>query len=239
MQTNSAIHTHGLTKHYGNRPVLRDIDLELPWGEVLSLFGPNGAGKTTLVRLLAGLARPTDGSIRIAGLNPEPRGIDVRRLLGVVTHQTFLYDELTARENLRFYARMYGLDSADERIEEVSATLGSTSYLDARVRTLSNGMQKRVSLARAVLHRPRLLIFDEPEAGLDQEALELLQALLEAHRAEGGSAVVTTHNVERGLSIADRVIILANGRISYDEPSGALEPVSFRDTYRERTGVQL
>jgi heme exporter protein A len=239
VQTNSAIHTHGLTKHYGNRPVLRDIDLELPWGEVLSLFGPNGAGKTTLVRLLAGLARPTDGSIRIAGLNPEPRGIDVRRLLGVVTHQTFLYDELTARENLRFYARMYGLDSADERIEEVSATLGSTSYLDARVRTLSNGMQKRVSLARAVLHRPRLLIFDEPEAGLDQEALELLQALLEAHRAEGGSAVVTTHNVERGLSIADRVIILANGRISYDEPSGALEPVSFRDTYRERTGVQL
>ena len=239
MQTNSAIHTHGLTKYYGNRPVLLDIDLELPWGEVLSLFGPNGAGKTTLVRLLAGLARPTDGSIRIAGLNPEPRGIDVRRLLGVVTHQTFLYDELTARENLRFYARMYGLDSADERIEEVSATLGSTSYLDARVRTLSNGMQKRVSLARAVLHRPRLLIFDEPEAGLDQEALELLQALLEAHRAEGGSAVVTTHNVERGLSIADRVIILANGRISYDEPSGALEPVSFRDTYRERTGVQL
>jgi heme ABC exporter ATP-binding subunit CcmA len=239
VQTNSAIHTHGLTKHYGNRPVLRDIDLELPWGEVLSLFGPNGAGKTTLVRLLAGLARPTDGSIRIAGLNPERRGIDVRRLLGVVTHQTFLYDELTARENLRFYARMYGLDSADERIEEVSATLGSTSYLDARVRTLSNGMQKRVSLARAVLHRPRLLIFDEPEAGLDQEALELVQALLEAHRAEGGSAVVTTHNVERGLSIADRVIILANGRISYDEPSGALEPVSFRDTYRERTGVQL
>jgi heme ABC exporter ATP-binding subunit CcmA len=239
VQTNSAIYTHGLTKHYGNRPVLSDIDLELPWGEVLSLFGPNGAGKTTLVRLLAGLARPTDGSIRIAGLNPEPRGIDVRRLLGVVTHQTFLYDELTARENLRFYARMYGLDNADERIEEVSATLGSTSYLDARVRTLSNGMQKRVSLARAVLHRPRLLIFDEPEAGLDQEALELLQALLEAHRAEGGSAVVTTHNVERGLSIADRVIILANGRISYDEPSGALEPVSFRDTYRERTGVQL
>ena len=239
MQTNSAIHTQGLTKHYGNRPVLRDIDLELPWGEVLSLFGPNGAGKTTLVRLLAGLARPTDGSIRIAGLNPERRGIDVRRLLGVVTHQTFLYDELTARENLRFYARMYGLDSADERIEEVSATLGSTSYLDARVRTLSNGMQKRVSLARAVLHRPRLLIFDEPEAGLDQEALELVQALLEAHRAVGGSAVVTTHNVERGLSIADRVIILANGRISYDEPSGALEPVSFRDTYKERTGVQL
>ena len=239
VQTNSAIHTHGLTKHYGSRPVLRDIDLELPWGEVLSLFGPNGAGKTTLVRLLAGLARPTGGSIRIAGLDPERRGIEVRRLLGVVTHQTFLYDELTARENLRFYARMYGLDGVDERIEEVSAAFGSMSYLDARVRTLSNGMQKRVSLARAVLHRPRLLIFDEPEAGLDQEALELVQALLEAHRAEGGSAVVTTHNVERGLSIADRVIILANGRISYDEPSGTLEPVSFRDTYRERTGVQL
>ena len=239
MQTNSAIHVHGLTKHYGNRAVLRDVDLEVPWGAVLSLFGPNGAGKTTLVRLLAGLARATSGSIHINGLDPERKGVAVRRLLGVVTHQTFLYDELTAQENLRFYARMYGLGVADDRIEEVAATLGITTYLGARVRTLSNGMQKRVSLARAVLHRPPLLIFDEPEAGLDQEALGLVEALLEAHRAEGGSAVVTTHNVERGLSIADRVIILSNGRISYNEEARAIEAVSFRETYRERTGVQL
>jgi heme exporter protein A len=157
----------------------------------------------------------------------------------VVTHQTFLYDELTAQENLRFYARMYGLGNADDRIEEVATTLGITSYLNARVRTLSNGMQKRVSLARAVLHRPRLLIFDEPEAGLDQEALGLVETLLDAHRLEGGSAVVTTHNVERGLSIADRVIILSNGRISYDEGARDIEAISFRETYRDRTGVQL
>jgi heme ABC exporter ATP-binding subunit CcmA len=239
VQTNSAIHVHGLLKHYGNRPVLRGIDLELPWGEVLSLFGPNGAGKTTLVRLLAGLTRSTSGSIRIGGLDPERKGLEVRRLLGVVTHQTFLYDELTAQENLRFYARMYGLGNADDRIEEVATTLGITSYLNARVRTLSNGMQKRVSLARAVLHRPRLLIFDEPEAGLDQEALGLVETLLDAHRLEGGSAVVTTHNVERGLSIADRVIILSNGRISYDEGARDIEAISFRETYRDRTGVQL
>ena len=239
MQTNLAIHTQGLAKRYGNRPVLRNIDLDLPWGEVLSLFGPNGAGKTTLVRLLAGLVRATSGSIRIGGIDPERKGVDVRCMMGVLTHQTFLYDELTARENLRFYARMYALTNVDERIEEVSATLGSTSYLDVRVRTLSNGMQKRVSLARAVLHRPRLLIFDEPEAGLDQEGLELIEALLAVHRSEGGSAVVTTHNVERGLSIADRVIILSSGRISYDEEVGALETISFRETYRERTGVQL
>jgi heme exporter protein A len=157
----------------------------------------------------------------------------------VVTHQTFLYDELTAQENLRFYARMYGLGNANNRIEEVATMLGITTYLSARVRTLSNGMQKRVSLARAVLHRPRLLIFDEPEAGLDQEALGLVETLLEAHRLEGGSAVVTTHNVERGLSIADRVIILSNGRISYDEESRDIEATSFRETYRDRTGVQL
>lgn len=219
--------------------MLRGIDLELPWGEVLSLFGPNGAGKTTLVRLLAGLTRSTSGSIRIGGLDPERKGLEVRRLLGVVTHQTFLYDELTAQENLRFYARMYGLGNADDRIEEVATTLGITSYLNARVRTLSNGMQKRVSLARAVLHRPRLLIFDEPEAGLDQEALGLVETLLDAHRLEGGSAVVTTHNVERGLSIADRVIILSNGRISYDEGARDIEAISFRETYRDRTGVQL
>ena len=239
MQMNLAIQIQGLMKRYGNRPVLRNIDLELPWGEVLSLFGPNGAGKTTMIRLLAGLARATTGSISIGGIDPERNGVDVRRMLGVVTHQTFLYDELTARENLLFYARMYALTNIDERIEEVSTTLGSTSYLDTRVRTLSNGMQKRVSLARAVLHRPRLLILDEPEAGLDQEGLELVEVLLAAHKAEGGSAIVTTHNVERGLSIADRVIILSSGRISYDEDASSLEAKSFREAYRERTGVQL
>ena len=239
MQMNLAIHTQGLMKRYGNRPVLRNIDLDLPWGEVLSLFGPNGAGKTTMIRLLAGLTRATTGSIRIGGIDLERNGVDVRRMLGVVTHQTFLYDELTARENLLFYARMYALTNINERIEKVSATLGSTSYLDTRVRTLSNGMQKRVSLARAVLHRPRLLILDEPEAGLDQEGLELVEALLATHKADGGSAIVTTHNVERGLGIADRVIILSSGRISYDEDASSLEANSFREAYKERTGVQL
>ena len=238
MQTTSAINIQGLTKYHGNRPALRGLDLELRWGEVLSVFGPNGSGKTTLVKLVAGLSRATSGSIRIAGLNPEKSGSGVRLLLGVVTHQTFLYDDLTVLENLRFHARMYGIGDMDARIEEVSNTLDITSYLDARVRTLSNGMQKRVSLTRAMLHHPRLLIFDEPEAGLDQEALSLVSALLETHRSQGGTAIVTTHDVERGISLADRVIILSKGRKSYDTDGRSVEPTIFRETYRKQTGVQ-
>ena len=126
----------------------------------------------------------------------------------------------------------------DALIEEVSNTLDITSYLNARVRTLSNGMQKRVSLTRAMLHHPRLLIFDEPEAGLDQEALSLVSALLETHRSQGGTAIVTTHDVERGISLADRVIILSKGRKSYDTDSRSVDPTIFRETYRKQTGVQ-
>ena len=238
MQATSAIYTRGLTKYHGNRLALRDLDLDSPWGQVLSVFGPNGSGKTTLVRTLSGLSRATSGSIRIAGLNPETNGAAVRQILGVLTHKTFLYDDLTVMENLRFHARMFGVDDLDARIEEVCAILDITSYLNARVRTLSNGMQKRVSLTRAFIHHPRLLILDEPEAGLDQEALNLVGNLLETHRSQGGTAIVTTHNVEWGISYADRVIILSKGRVSYDAHADVLDSNAFRETYRRQTGAQ-
>ena len=235
-----AISAAGLTKRFGARPVLRSLDLELGWGSVLTLFGPNGAGKTTLLRTLAGLARPSGGLLRIAGLDVARRRADVRHLVGVVVHQTFLYDDLTVAENLRFYARMYGLGSSGaERASAAAEEMGIGAIMAARVRTLSNGMQKRAALARAVMHRPPLLLLDEPEAGLDQSAMAALEGLLHRHREAGGSAIVTTHSVEQGLRIADRAAILHNGRLSYDAPADASDADGFRRTYAEHTGAQL
>lgn len=233
-----ALSAGGLTKRFGNRPVLQGIDLEMGWGSVLTLYGANGAGKTTLLRTIAGLTQQSAGSLSVAGLDAGQRRADVRRLVGVVMHETFLYHDLTVAENLRFYGRLYGLGAASrERAMETAQGLGVGAAMDARVRTLSNGMQKRVALARAVLHRPPLLLLDEPETGLDQSAMAALEALLARHRHAGGSAVVTTHSVELGLRVADRAAILHNGRIVYDAPN-AMDAAGFRRLYAELTGAE-
>ena len=235
-----AIRADALSKGYGARPVLRELGMELGWGTTLTVFGPNGAGKTTLLRTLAGLSQPSSGALHIAGYDARRRRERVRRLVGVVLHQTFLYDDLTLGENLRFYARIYGLGAgAAQRAAEAAETLGIERLLDARVRTLSNGMQKRAALARAILHRPPLLLLDEPEAGLDQPALAALESLLSWHRAAGGSAIVTTHGVDLGLRIADRAAILHSGRIGYDAPADATGAEAFRALYAGLTGGPL
>lgn len=219
--------------------MLRGLDLTVSWGEVLSIFGPNGCGKTTLIKLLATLARPGAGQVRIAGWAVSQDGPALRRAIGVVTHQTFLYDDLTAFENLLFTCRMFGLAGAPQRILAVAGRMGVEGYLGSRIRTLSHGTQKRISIARALLHEPLLLLLDEPESGLDQEALGLLDQVLAQHRAQGGAAILTTHNVERGLALGSRVAILWNGRIAYLEERAALDAAAFRQTYARLTGVKV
>ena len=227
-RTDLAIDVRGLSKSYGRTQVLRDLDLQVPWGQTLTVLGPNGSGKTTLIKALATLAKPDSGEIRIAGLSTRRNGVRVRRSIGVVTHEPLLYDGLTGAENLRFFAKMFALGHIDERIGQVAAQMGITDRLDVRVGTLSHGMRRRFSIARALLHSPRVLIMDEPESGLDQQALSLLEALiLDGHRTDR-TILMTTHNFERGVALADRIAILSRGRIAYE---GTPDTYSTRDAY--------
>ena len=181
-----AIRAEGLSKAYGRTPVLRGLSLEAGWGETLSVVGPNGAGKTTLIRVLAGLTRPDEGSVEIAGLPLDRMGRLARRVVGTVTHEPLLYDGLTVRENLRFTGRMFSLDRLDPRVELAADRMGVRPRLDERVGTLSHGLRKRVSIARALLHEPSILLMDEPETGLDRHALGLLESVVGEVTAIGG-----------------------------------------------------
>ena len=214
-----AISAVGLRKDYGDRSVLRGVDVSVPWGQTAVLFGPNGAGKTTLLRILVGLARPDVGEIQIAGLRMRRSGGRARNLVGFVGHQTLLYSDLTCRENLSFYARLYGVGRPADRIDRVLAQLNLADRADRRVRTLSHGMQKRLSVARAILHEPAVLLLDEPESGLDTDSVASLGELLTDWSASGKTALLTTHSAEIGRAWADRVFRLERGRLAEEMPS--------------------
>ena len=226
-----AIQIKGLSKAFGRATVLRDLDLEVPWGEVLTILGPNGSGKTTLIKILATLTRPDSGDVRVAGANVTRSGQRVRRAIGVVTHDTLLYDDLTAGENLKFFARMFSLDHIDERIADVVERMGMSLRLDQKVRTLSHGMKKRFSIARALLHDPAILLMDEPESGLDQEALSLLNAVISDRTNPARTVIMTTHNLERGLELGDRMAILSKGKIAHQEALDSVGVAAIKDTY--------
>ena len=227
-----AIDVQGVSKAYGRSIALNDISLSVPWGTVLTVFGANGSGKTTLIKVLATLSKPDVGKVSIGGLDPRRDGPYARRLIGVLTHDPLLYDDLTARENLRFAARMFGIESPGERIEAVADKLDVASRLDQRVGTLSHGWKKRFSLARALLHDPPILLMDEPESGLDAQALTGLGDLLREESEPRRTVVLTTHNFERGIEFSDEVAILAKGRMVYREStSGVGDSDTLRKTY--------
>lgn len=216
-----AIVVSGLRKGYGDLPVLADLDLTVRWGELLVLFGANGSGKTTLLRVLSTQARPDAGTVTVAGFDVRKRGRSVRRRVGVVGHQGFLYDDLTCRENLAFYGRLFGLSQLDRRVDEALGRVGMKDRAGQRVRTLSHGMTKRVAIARAVLHGPDVLLLDEPEGGLDPESVEMLRELLEQFTNDGKAVVMTTHNVQRGWEWAHRTAFLRGGKVVVEDPEAA------------------
>lgn len=224
----------GLSKRYGYRGILRGIDLEVWPGERVVLLGPNGAGKTTLLRILATLSRPTTGTLAIDGLPAGRHAEAIRRRVGVVAHQPYLYDDLTAAENLRFFARMYDVPDAPGRIDDVLRLVGLARRRDERVRTFSRGMRQRLALARATLHRPSLLLLDEPDSGLDREGVATLTRIIDHEAESGGSVLFTTHDLLFALKVADRVVLMRGGRLSLDVPAGdiGVEEIEQRLGYR-------
>jgi len=233
-----AIEIRGLRKAYGRTAVLRGLDLDVGWGDTLTVLGPNGTGKTTLINILASLTRPDAGTIRVAGLDMARLGNNVRRITGVVTHEPMLYDQLTGYENLKFTAKIFGLERTEDHIAAVVESLGITARLHQRIGTLSHGLQKRFTIARALLHDPLVLLMDEPESGLDQEAVSMLEALVSVHTSPGRAVVMTTHNLERALTMGRRLAILGRGGITHQETleSGA-SIASVRDAYYRHTRV--
>jgi heme exporter protein A len=226
------IEIHDLTKSFGPRVALAGIDLLVEAGEFVTLVGPNGAGKTTLLRTLATLTHPTSGTVKIADLDLARAGAEVRRHIGFLSHRTLLYDDLTAEQNLSFYARMYDVGDAQHCIVGLLERVGLAPRRHDLVRTLSRGMQQRLALARAVLHQPQVLLLDEPYTGLDPTAVQVLTDLLGELTGEGCAVLLTTHNLERGLVVGQRVVILAHGQVVYDEQREVVDPTAFPETYR-------
>ena len=220
-----------LVKAFGSRAVLKGVDLSVSEGEFLTLVGPNGAGKTTLMNVISTLTKPTGGQVRIAGYDLADGAVQLRRQMGLVSHKTLLYDDLSAEQNLRFYARMYDVPSADDRIETVLRQVGLWGRQRDPVRTYSRGMQQRLAIARAMLHEPPILLLDEPDTGLDQHAAAMLSELLHEVGATRRTVLMTTHNLERGLELGDRVVILAGGRIAYQANKSDLDTKRFREVY--------
>jgi heme exporter protein A len=225
------IQVERLVKNFGMHPVLRGVDLHVPRGEFLTLLGPNGAGKTTLLRIVATLSQPTSGEVRVGGWRLPDAAARVRPHMGLISHQTLLYGELTAAENLRFFARIYDLSEPEPRIQEVLSAVGLSGRQNDVVDSFSRGMQQRLAIARAILHEPEVLLLDEPYTGLDQSAAVMLDELLRSVATAGRTVIMTTHDIARGLANSDRVAILAQGRIAFCERSELAEPADFVDVY--------
>src|SRR5512134_2063198 len=211
-----------LVKRFGLKTVLRGVDFEVQPGEFVALLGPNGAGKTTFLRILASLSRPSLGDVNIAGYRLPHEAAQVRARLGVVSHLPLLYGDLTAEENLRFYARMYNIQDRESRLDQVLELVGLAQRRRDLVRTFSRGMQQRLAIGRAVLHDPEVMLFDEPYTGLDQDASEMLDGVLRRVAAEGRTVVMTSHDLARAETLASRFDILSRGVITTSASSKEL-----------------
>ena len=225
-----------LVKRFGLKAILRGLDFEVQPGEFVALLGPNGAGKTTFLRILASLSRPTLGQVSIAGYELPKEAAAVRARLGVVSHMPLLYNDLTAEENLRFYARMYGLIEAEARITEVLEMIGLVKRRTDLVRTFSRGMQQRLAIGRAVLHDPDVMLFDEPYTGLDQDASSMLDEVLKTVASQGRTVVMTSHDLARTEELATRFDILSRGVISASAHRADLGEKNLLDFYKQAIG---
>jgi heme ABC exporter ATP-binding subunit CcmA len=227
------IQAEHLRKTYGQTAVLDDVSIELGTGQGLTLLGPNGTGKTTLLRIVATLLRPTSGSLRVAGADALKAPEAVRGAIDMVGHGSWVYEDLSALENLRFWAVMGSHDAGEARLRAALEEVELEASADRRARTFSAGMKRRLALARVLLGRARLLLLDEPFTGLDRAGRKWLGEFLLSFKARGGALVVATHSFDAGMGVADRVAILAGGRIVLDRPAAELGLEDLRRLYDE------
>ncbi|MFQ5848648.1 MAG: heme ABC exporter ATP-binding protein CcmA [Candidatus Methylomirabilales bacterium] len=226
-----AVEIRGLSRAYGATWALRGIDLNLREAETLVLLGPNGAGKTTLLKILATLLRPTRGGGKVLGYDLGSAQEAIRERIAVLGHQSYLYGDLTARENLRFFTVMGGKPFSEGGLEEVLHRVELGGHVDQRVRTFSSGMKRRLALARLLLGLPELLLLDEPYTNLDQKTMKLVNAFLQDYRHQGGTAVVATHHLSGGFAVADRIAMLKGGRIVFDEAKREMSLQALKELY--------
>ena len=224
------VETEGLARTFGGRRAVDGVSLTLGAGECLALFGPNGAGKTTLLRLLAGLLSPSSGSCRVGG---SPHGREARAQVGLVSHASMLYSALSARENVEFAAKMHGLPDPARAARDALTTMRVLDRAEAPVRALSRGLQQRVSIARAIVHAPRLLLCDEPYTGLDEVGSAALTEALAERRESGAALLLVTHNLSEGLALATHVAIMRRGRFVRYETRRSVDAALYASEYRE------
>jgi heme exporter protein A len=236
MSERPILETQNLSKAYGFLPVLKKINLQIPHGQFVALLGANGSGKSTFLRLCAGLSKPTTGRLYIGGWEIPREAMAVRAQIGLVSHQSLLYENLTAIENLRFFARLYPIQDGKKRADYLLEQVGLAKRANSLVRTFSRGMQQRLSIARALLNDPQVLLLDEPYTGLDQRAIEVLDELLRQAHQEGRTILMTTHQLERVVQLADRVVILAQGSIGQDIVTDGLDLLQLTTLYAHTTG---
>lgn len=210
-----------LSKYFGRFTALDCVDLTIEPGEFVVVLGRNGAGKTTLLRIVGLLQQPSEGELLYAGQPAETLPVTFRQRIGFVGHESFLYDDLTVQENLLFYARLYGLSDGASRIEEVLSVMGLEARAQSLVRHLSRGLKQRLALARAWLHRPDILLLDEPATGLDIPTREHMHTWLASCHKEGRTVVLISHELRETLQPATRIVLLEQGRVAFDGPNGA------------------
>lgn len=230
------IRIKGLVKNYGLNVVLRDVNLHVRPGEFVTLVGANGAGKTTLMRIVATLLQPTSGEVSIGGWSLQGHAARVRQHIGLVSHQALLYGDLSAAENLQFFARLYQLDNQAKRVAKALKDVGLLARQRDPVSTFSRGMVQRLTIARATLHEPDVLLLDEPYTGLDQDAAHLLDNLLKREMDIGRTILMITHDLVHGINICHRSVILNRGKIVSEINSRAVSPAEFLAIYAEKTG---
>lgn len=230
------IRAEGVVKRFGRVTAVDGIALDIKAGESVTIFGPNGAGKTTLLRMMSGLIQPTEGQITIGGYPLDTNHDDVRGDIGYISHQSLVYDQLTARENLLFFASLYGISNKSEVVEKLLDEVGLQSRGDDVVQTFSRGMKQRLSIARAIVHKPSIVFLDEPFTGLDQHAADMLQLTLARLSGEKRTIVMITHNLDVGLSMASRVVVQVAGQIMFDEQEKDVDHNDFREVYFKTVG---